>query len=380
MSEKKPISAGKRLMFIGVTLLFFFLLIEIIFSVFYYHRYGNSKLATVEFLKNVRNGMRPKLTPYNPENQKLVRPDSSAAFNDGVTKETALSNQYEYQPWIEFKNIDYKGSYMNISNGVRKSIPESYYGEGATDTLLVYFFGGSTTFGFNVADFETIPSLFVENFKSKYPNKAIKVVNWGCPNYYSYQEMMLFTKLIIEGHHPDVAVFFDGLNDFWFGKMNYNNESFYSFYFRKAYFAERPPSTSDLWFTDSLRQLFKTPLGIPEKQFSDKLIANYLSNMSNIRRLATVTGTKTYFFCQPNPFYKYPNQSKDPMVFKDTDTRFNYIYPIIEKMADSIPSFTFMGGMLEKEPLYPFVDGFHYAPHIHKKIAAQMLDVVSKGF
>lgn len=86
MSEKKPISAGKRLMFIGVTLLFFFLLIEIIFSVFYYHRYGNSKLATVEFMMNVRNGMRPKLTPYNPENQKLVQPDSSAAFNDGVTK------------------------------------------------------------------------------------------------------------------------------------------------------------------------------------------------------------------------------------------------------------------------------------------------------
>ena len=179
---------------------------------------------------------------------------------------------------------------------------------------------------------------------------------------------------------PDVAVFFDGLNDFWFGKMNYNNESFYSFYFRKAYFAERPPSTSDLWFTDSLRQLFKTPANISEKDFSDKLIANYISNMSNISRLATVTGTKTYFFCQPTPFYKYPNQSKDPMVFKDTDTRFNYIYPIIEKMADSIPSFTFMGGMLEKEPLYPFVDGFHYAPHIHKKIAAQMLDVVSKGF
>lgn len=380
MSEKKPISAGKRLLFIAVTFLFFFLIIEVILSVFYYHRYGNSKLASIEFLMNVRSSMRPKLTPYNPENQKLVRPDSSNAFNDGVTKETALSNQYEYQPWVEFKNIDYTGSYMNISKGVRKSIPDSYYGQGATDTLLVYFFGGSTTFGFNVADFETIPSLFVENFKARYPNKAIKVVNWGCPNYYSYQEMMLFTKLIIEGHHPDVAVFFDGLNDFWFGKMNYNNESFYSFYFRKAYFAERPPSTSDLWFTDSLRQLFKTPANIPEKQFDDKLIANYLSNMANIKRLATVTGTKTYFFCQPTPFYKYPNQSKDPMVFKDTDTRFNYIYPTIEKMADSIPQFTFMGGMLENEPLYPFVDGFHYAPHIHKKIAAKMLDVVEKGF
>ncbi len=378
MTEKKPISAGKRLVFLLITLLIFFFLIEGILSVFFYQKYGNSKLATIEFARNVRNSFRPKMTPYNPAHQKLVRPDSSDAFNDLVTKETALSNQYEYMPWVEFKNIDYKGTYMNIEKNVRKSIPDSYFPANASDTLTVYFFGGSTTFGFNVADFETIPSLFVESFKAKNPGKALKVVNWGCPNYYSYQEMMLFTKLIIDGHKPDVAIFLDGLNDFWFGKMNYASESFYSFYFRKSYFAARPPSTSDLWFTDSLQNLFKTPVGMPEQQFSDKLIENYLKNIATIKRLATVSGTKTYFFCQPTPFYKYPNQMKDPMVFKDTTTRFNYIYPILERRADSIGNFTFMGGLLEKETGYPFVDGFHYAPRIHKRIADSMLEAISK--
>lgn len=379
MAEKKPVSMGKRLLFIIVTFFILFLIVEVIMSVYYYHQYGNSKLATVEFARTMRNAMRPKLSPYSPENQKKARPDSSDAFNDLVTKETALSNAYEYEPWIEFKNIDYTGSYMNIKDKVRKSIPDSYYNPAATDTLLIYFFGGSTTFGFNVADFETIPSYFVEAYKQKYPNaKSIKVVNWGCPNYYSYQELMLFTKLLIEDHKPDIAIFFDGLNDFWFGKMNYSSESFYSFYFRKSYFAKRPPFTTDKWFTDSLQALFKTPVGMDENTFSDQLIKNYFNNIDRVKKMATVAGTKTYFFCQPTPFYKYPLQMKDPMVFHDSNTRFNYIYPIIEKRADSIPNFTFLGGMLEKEPLYPFVDGFHYAPHIHRKIAAEMLSKVDK--
>ena len=381
MADKKPVSLGKRLIFIFITFFILFLIVETILSIYYYHQYGNSKLASAEFLRSIRNQFRPKLTPYNPENQKKVRPDSSDAFNDLVTKETALSNVYEYEPWVEFKNIDYKGTYMNISDKVRKSIPESYINPASTDTILIYFFGGSTMFGFNVADFETIPSYFVDAYKAKYPNaKSIKVVNWGCPNYYSYQELMLFTKLLIENHKPDIAIFFDGLNDFWFGKMNYSSESFYSFYFRKSYFAKRPPFTTDKWFTDSLQALFKTPVGMDENSFSDQLIANYFKNMESTKRMATVAGTKTYFFMQPTPFYKYPNQQKDPMVFHDTDTRFNYIYPILEKRADSIANFTFMGGMLEKEPLYPFVDGFHYAPHIHRKMAAEMLSKVEKDF
>ena len=375
MAEKKPVSLGRGLLYMAVFLLFLFIVIEIILSLYFYQQYGNSKLATMEFARNVRNSFRPKLTPYSPQNQKLARPDSSDEFNDLVTKETAMSNQYMYEPWVEFKNIDYKGKWMNIEGNVRKSIPDAYYNPEAKDTLLVYFFGGSTTFGFNVADFETIPSYFVDEYKKRYPNaKSIKVVNYGCPNYYSYQELMLFTKLLIEEHKPDIAVFFDGLNDFWFGKMNYSSESFYSFYFRKSYFAARPPSTSDKWFVDSLQNLFKTPAGLTEQQFSDKLISNYFKNIESIKRMATVTGTKTFFFCQPTPFYHYPHQMDDPMVFKDTNTRFNYIYPIIERRADSIPNFTFMGRLLEKEPLYPFVDGFHYAPHIHRKIASQMMD------
>jgi hypothetical protein len=73
------------------------------------------------------------------------------------------------------------------------------------------------------------------------------------------------------------------------------------------------------------------------------------------------------------PFYKYPNQQQDPICFKDKNTRFNYIYPIIEKNAANLPGFTFLGNMLEDEKGYPFVDGLHYSPAFTRKVTEQIL-------
>ena len=68
--------------------------------------------------------------------------------------------------------------------------------------------------------------------------------------------------------------------------------------------------------------------------------------------MATMAGARSFFFCQPVPFYKYPNQQQDPICFKDKNTRFDYIYPIFEKNAGSLPGFTFLGNMLEQEKAY----------------------------
>jgi hypothetical protein len=66
------------------------------------------------------------------------------------------------------------------------------------------------------------------------------------------------------------------------------------------------------------------------------------------------------------------------MCFKDTNTRFDYIYPILEKKVDSIPNFTFLGNMLKDEQGYPFIDGLHYSPKFIKKVAEQILLKIQK--
>jgi len=137
-------------------------------------------------------------------------------------------------------------------------------------------------------------------------------------------------------------------------------------------------TTGKFNFKDTADRMFKDPTDIPLQKYNDTLIAHYLSNIRNAKMMADMIGAKSYFFCQPVPFYKYPNQQKDPICFKDQHTRYDYIYPIMEKSADSASNFFFLGNMLEHESGYPFVDGLHYSPSFSKKIVLQMLTVMQK--
>jgi len=378
MPEKNKRSSGRNFLYAVITLVFVLLLVEVILSVFFYHQHGNEKLAIVEAGKKLKGILKGQPGSVNVENQKLVRPDSSAATNKKIAEEINQSNKFQYEPWIEFRNIDYSGQFVNVSNAVRKSLPDAYYNSVSRDTIDIYFFGGSTTFGFNLSDQETIPSQFVKEYQHQHANgKSIRVHNFGTPTYYSFQELLLFTNLIFKGDRPDVVVFLDGVNDFWFAKASYYNQSYFSYILRQV-FSQDLLTTGKFNFKDTADRMFKDPTDIPLQKYNDTLIAHYLSNIRNAKMMADMIGAKSYFFCQPVPFYKYPNQQKDPICFKDQHTRYDYIYPIMEKSADSASNFFFLGNMLEHESGYPFVDGLHYSPSFSKKIVLQMLTVMQK--
>jgi hypothetical protein len=379
MSDQSKRSPAKNLLYTVVLLLFLFVMIEVILSVFLYHRYSSQKLATVETVKMVRRIFSKPKSSVNVHNQQLVRPDSSEAVNRQIAEETENSNKFEYASWIEFRNINFDGKYVNVNNSIRRSIPDQYISTGSKDTLNVYFFGGSTMFGFNVADKETIPSQFVELYKQRYPNgPSLHVFNYATPTYYSYQELIQLSNLVFQGHRPDAVIFLDGVNDFWFGKVSYYDQSYFSYVFRQV-FAQKQGMSSFAGLKDSADLLFRDPTNIPLQQYNDKLIENYFNSVHHAKMMADMAGAKSYFFCQPVPFYRYPNQQKDPICFKDEHTRYDYIYPRVEKSADSLPNFTFLGNMLEAETGYPFVDGLHYSPVFIKKITAQIMDIVAPG-
>ena len=356
----------KKILYTIILLFVLFLVVEIIFSIFFYHKHGGEKLATIEAAKMAKQLVKGQRSSVNVDNQKLVRPNASEADNKQIAEETNNSNKFEYEPWIEFRNIDYKGKFVNVEGAQRKSVPSSFINPSSKDTIDIFFFGGSTTFGFNVADNETIPSQFLQLYQSKYPNgRSVRVFNFGTPTYYSYQELMLFTKLVFQGQRPDIVVFIYGVNDFLFAKASYYNQSYFSYVLRPAFSKQE--------FKDTADRLYKDPADIPLKQYNDTLIRHYFTNIRNAKMVADMVQAKSYFFCQPVPFYKYPNQQQDPICFKDKNTRYDYIYPIIEQNAANLSNFTFLGNMLEQEKGYPFVDGLHYSPAFTRKVTEQIL-------
>src|ERR1700730_858754 len=321
MQAKSKRSIGRDILFSFITLLLVLMVFEILFSIFFYHKHGNEDLAIVEAGKMLRGMLKRKPSPVNVENQKLVRPDSSEATNRQIAEEIQKSNKFQYEPWVEFRNIDYAGRYVNVQGAIRKSTPSFYFNPTSKDTLDIYFFGGSTTFGFNLSDGETIPSQFVKLYREQYSTgKSVRVYNFGTPTYYSYQELMLLTNLLFRGDRPDAVVFLDGVNDFWFAKASYYNQSYFSYILRQA-FNQDLLTTGKFNFKDTADRMYKDPTDIPLQLFNDTLIAHYLRNIANAKMMAGLAGAKSYFFCQPVPFYKYPNQQKAPICFKDQNTR-----------------------------------------------------------
>ena len=366
-------TAGKIVL--GIFLLFVLLvLIEGVLSIVLYQKKGPAKLASIEIVRTLKNMFTRRDFPINIEPHILTRADSSKEVNTKIANEAMASNRFVQDSWVEFRNMDFNGEYMHMNGSIRLTQPDAYFNASSKDTIDIYFFGGSTMFGFNVLDYETIPSQFVHLYKEKFPNgRSIRVHNYGTPTYYSYQELMLLTNLIYNGHKPDIAVFLDGINDFWFATAAYYRQSYFSYVFRQV-FDKGLKTNGDFQLVDTADDMFMDPVNVPLKQYNDKLVSNYFENIENIRMMCEMAGTKPYFFSQPSPFYNYPNQLKDPVCFKDTSTRYNYIYPLVKRNGVAHKDFIFLGDMLHDEQGYPFVDGLHYSPEFIKKVSGRLLD------
>lgn len=113
-----------------------------------------------------------------------------------------------HEPWVGFREKPRASRFVNVSaDGVRATRG------GATDLSnvppnSVFVFGGSTMFGYGVADHETVASHLQALL-----GPSARVFNLGRAYYYSAQENLLFESLVRAGLRPRVAVFVDGLNE-----------------------------------------------------------------------------------------------------------------------------------------------------------------------
>ena len=75
-----------------------------------------------------------------------------------------------------------------------------------TGDRKVYFFGGSTMWGFWALEPHTIPSQFAAATK-------VHSENYGEIGYTAHQSLVQLLQLLQNGHRPSLVVFYDGVND-----------------------------------------------------------------------------------------------------------------------------------------------------------------------
>jgi hypothetical protein len=112
---------------------------------------------------------------------------------------------YVFEPWLGFKEKARRSTYVNVSalgtrfNNANDNPDDKTEGS-------IWFFGGSTTFGYGVADSETIPAQLESLIKQP-------VINFGSAFYYSAQETFMLSSLLKSGFKPSAVIFLDGLNE-----------------------------------------------------------------------------------------------------------------------------------------------------------------------
>ena len=218
---------------------------------------------------------------------------------------------FDYQPIVQFRVRPMSGTFVNASpHGFRVNAVQAPWppDRGAVN---VFVFGGSTTFGWLLADRDTIVSQLQDQVAAASCGRAIAVYNFGQPSYISTQEALFFQSLAMAGTVPDVAVFVDGFNDFFFrGEMSFTavlrgmmddtdlHHQLGPITWLPVYqFARRARA----------RLFYRPPVMEPsaEQQLHERVIAQWLRNKRLIEETGRQHGTKTAFVWQPIPVFKY---------------------------------------------------------------------------
>lgn len=126
----------------------------------------------------------------------------------------------EYVPFLVWGVTEWHGKYVNADatpmGTLRRTVAPDAAACATKPMTTIWMFGGSTLYGSGVPDFATVAS-YLERDLNGEGQGCYRVENFGAEGYNTNQEVILLEKELKAGRHPDVAVFYDGVNDSYVG-------------------------------------------------------------------------------------------------------------------------------------------------------------------
>ncbi len=339
-------------------------------------------------------------TKYGHSTISAVYPGLSEPEIDGLLKET-WSRTYIYEPFTQFRERPSRGLYVNVdSSGFRITKNQGPWPP-ESRSLNIFLFGGSTTFGYGVPDHETVAS-YLQEYLTTRLGRDVRVYNFGRGSYYSTQERILYEELLASGFVPDMAIFIDGLNDFYYDQPMFTSR------FRE-FVANGTASNKDRGFisrtslvraTEGFRR--RLPKWLREGRHSEQLkenaepniysdpkvidlaIKRYLVNKKLIEAVSKPFGVKPIFVWQPVPMYDYDQQYHP---FSEGGYgRASYSQYGYERMADIIEenplgdNFLWCADIQKNEKRSLYVDTVHYSAGFSNQFAMVMADLLIERY
>ena len=326
------------------------------------------------------SGQRGRLHGPRRQGVQAAYPHRTPAEVDALLQET-WTRPLEYAPWVQFKEREHHGRYVNVSAHGFRHVKDQGPWPPSPELTNVFVFGGSTTFGYGIADDETVASALQEALAGR-TARPVRVYNFGCAHYYSSQERILFQQLLVGGFVPQLAVFIDGLNDFHqrteepprFGP------EFHAYVERRAVLRSRGPSWRDLlpWWAVG-RSRSPGDGGSRDPVVADRLIERYLNNKKMTEALARTFGVQPVFVWQPITMYKFdwnrhPLGRSHPQALPGVGAERMAVRWERENLG---PDFIWAADIHDQIPDPLYVDGVHYAPNLCRSLARFIVDTLS---
>lgn len=286
-----------------------------------------------------------------------------------------------YEPYVEFGPTPFESKTVNVFLDESGFAYRSNDGKRHSDgpgSQSVFVFGGSTTFGWHVADDWTIPAYLEKSLREHVP---VEVTNFGRGYYGWDQEMVLLQRMLSVGYRPSVALFIDGTNR--------PQEPYFSPQLRRAweeaqlkswamppvllwipmvrFIHERWQERRELEMEERLKERYGNKNAVPIGSDSYRFMLNQVRSMSSLFDI------KSFFVLQPNPFYrcKHP-RGRNPAAEKATANFYDSVRAI--NRGDFIDG----SGWCEKfgEKSIAFVDNVHYSPAFNRFIAEKIASAI----
>lgn len=298
-----------------------------------------------------------------------VYPDLSSEEIDQLQRE-CFSIRYVYSPFVQLRPVSTKKRFVEITEAGYRKGSKAQSWPPVKEDLVIFVFGGSTTFCNGLPNEKTVVSQLENQLNEVLPGKNVQCYNFGRGYYFSTQERLLFEQLLIKSIVPDIAIFIDGLNDYY-------------------YVDGRPELTPLLYqFTaQDLPQPKPTKLATEkEKALAvQKILDRYKHNLKMIEATAKEYKVKTIFVGQPVPFLNFPrSQNTYPFPFTFSGLELcRWGYSEFEKAAvkgEFGKHFIWCGDAFYQPSSIMYADSVHYSYDGAKVLANSIITkAVNKG-
>lgn len=333
----------------------------------------------------------PVTSTYAGRGLGLVYPGRSHDELRALLRET-WTRPAVWEPFTDSRERRYEGRYVNVHRaGFRLSRGGAPWPPDPA-RANVFVFGGSTTFGYGVADDETIVSSIQAALDERLGAGKAACYNFGRGAYYSSPERILFQELLAQGTAPRVAVFQDGLNEFAFAAPFLSNT------LRRQVNTPLAGALATLVEQLPVSRLIarakakKNPrrngaelaAAFDDASVLDARLDRYAANRRLIAATAAAWGVKPLFVWLPAPTYGYDLRYH---LFGDLDfEKNNYSAYGYARMAERLrrqpagPDFLWLADLQQGERAPLYVDQVHFTAAFSRRIGeAVALGLLERG-